>query len=108
MLKFQIIDRVAVQNERSDDWSPSLTRLRRMFNNYLATVLDHHRQPGSNVPKATNSCASQGNFLEVLNISLNGIFSFELPQFFIFFVLLFSLVCQPRNSEATSYNLGFT
>ncbi|KAK3862519.1 hypothetical protein Pcinc_031625, partial [Petrolisthes cinctipes] len=63
--------RVAVQNERYDDWSPILTRLRRLFNSYLPTVLDHHRQPGVYVPEATNSPASQGNFLEVLNISLN-------------------------------------
>nr|XP_045624645.1 GATOR complex protein Iml1-like isoform X2 [Procambarus clarkii] len=63
--------RVAVQNERYDDWSPTLTRLRRMFNNYLPTVLDYHRNQGADVPEATNSCASQGNFLEVLNISLN-------------------------------------
>ncbi|XP_071550419.1 GATOR complex protein Iml1 isoform X2 [Panulirus ornatus] len=63
--------RVAVQNVRYDDWSPTLTRLRRMFNNYLPTVLDHHRHEGVEVPEATNSCASQGNFLEVLNISLN-------------------------------------
>ncbi|XP_069956473.1 GATOR complex protein Iml1-like isoform X3 [Cherax quadricarinatus] len=63
--------RVAVQNERYDDWSTTLTRLRRMFNNYLPTVLDYHRNLGSDVPEATNSCASQGNFLEVLNISLN-------------------------------------
>lgn len=61
-----------MQNVRYDDWSPTLTRLRRMFNNYLTTVLDHHRQEGVEVPEATNSCASQGNFLEVLNISLNG------------------------------------
>ncbi|XP_050720659.1 GATOR complex protein Iml1-like [Eriocheir sinensis] len=63
--------RVAVQNERYDDWSPTLTRLRRMFNNYLPSVLHHHRQPGVSVPEAVNSSASQGNFLEVLNISLN-------------------------------------
>lgn len=64
--------RVAVQNERYDDWSPTLTRLRRMFNSYLPSVLHHHRQPGVSVPEAVNSSASQGNFLEVLNISLNG------------------------------------
>ncbi|ROT76803.1 putative DEP domain-containing protein 5 isoform X5 [Penaeus vannamei] len=63
--------RVAVQNERYDDWSPILTHLRQLFNSYLTKVLDHHRQQDIFVPEATNSCASQGNFLEVLNISLN-------------------------------------
>ncbi|XP_063884355.1 GATOR complex protein Iml1-like isoform X3 [Scylla paramamosain] len=63
--------RVAVQNERYDDWSATLTHLRRMFNNYLPSVLQHHHQPGVTVPEAVNSSASQGNFLEVLNISLN-------------------------------------
>ncbi|XP_042884438.1 GATOR complex protein Iml1-like isoform X5 [Penaeus japonicus] len=63
--------RVAVQNERYDDWSPILTHLRQLFNSYLTKVLDHHRQQDVFVPEATNSCASQGNFLEVLNISLN-------------------------------------
>lgn len=69
---FFIIFRVAVQNERYDDWSPILTHLRQLFNSYLTKVLDHHRQQDVFVPEATNSCASQGNFLEVLNISLNG------------------------------------
>ncbi|XP_068246692.1 GATOR complex protein Iml1 isoform X2 [Palaemon carinicauda] len=63
--------RVAVQNERYDDWSPTLTYLRQLFNSYLSSVLDHHRNQGFIVPEATNSSASQGNFLEVLNISLN-------------------------------------
>ena len=69
---FLLFDRVAVQNQRYDDWSPTLTYLRQLFNEYLPTVLDHHRNQGIYVPEATNSCASQGNFLEVLNISLNG------------------------------------
>jgi hypothetical protein len=42
---------VAVQNERYEDWSP---------------------RPGVKIPKAVNSSVSQGNFLETLNISLNG------------------------------------
>lgn len=62
--------RVAIQNERNDDWSSILVQLRRLFTSYQNTVLRYHDRSGSNVP-ATNSTAAQGNFLEVLNISLN-------------------------------------
>lgn len=62
--------RVAVQNERNDDWSTILVQLRRLFTSYQNTVLRYHDRSGSTVP-ATNSTAAQGNFLEVLNISLN-------------------------------------
>jgi len=62
--------RVAVQNERNDDWSTILVQLRRLFTSYQNTVLRYHDRLGSTVT-ATNSTAAQGNFLEVLNISLN-------------------------------------
>ncbi|KAJ6644516.1 GATOR complex protein Iml1 [Pseudolycoriella hygida] len=62
--------RVAIQNERNDDWSTILVQLRRLFTSYQNTVLRYHDRSGSTVP-ATNSTAAQGNFLEVLNISLN-------------------------------------
>lgn len=66
--------RVAVQNERYDDWSPPLTMLRRLFNKYNEEVVNRHeiKYGKGNVPKSYNSEASQGNFLEVLNLSLNG------------------------------------
>jgi len=63
--------RVAVQNERFEDWFPTLTLLRQSFTRYKDHVLDYHTRPGIHIPKATNSTAAQGNFLEVLNISLN-------------------------------------
>lgn len=63
--------RVAIQNERNDDWSTILVQLRRLFTAYQDMVLNYHQRPGVTVPVATNSTAAQGNFLEVLNISLN-------------------------------------
>ncbi|XP_055688137.1 GATOR complex protein Iml1 isoform X3 [Lutzomyia longipalpis] len=63
--------RVAIQNERNDDWSTILVELRRLFTGYQNTVLKYHERPDIAIPPATNSTAAQGNFLEVLNISLN-------------------------------------
>lgn len=63
---------MAVQNERLDDWSGMLIQLRRIFQDYLKIVLEYHARPGVSIPSATNSSAAQGNFLEVLNMSLNG------------------------------------
>ncbi|XP_050092194.1 GATOR complex protein Iml1 isoform X2 [Anopheles aquasalis] len=66
--------RVAIQNERCDDWSTTLVQLRRLFTGYRDVVLRYHvrkDQPEVRIPPATNSTAAQGNFLEVLNISLN-------------------------------------
>lgn len=64
--------RVAIQNEKSDDWSRHvLIQLRKHFTTYQDTVLKYHERYGTSIPKATNSTAAQGNFLEVLNISLN-------------------------------------
>lgn len=66
--------RVAIQNERNDDWSTILVQLRRLFTSYQSTVLRYHEKSGvqeRKVPPAVNSTAAQGNFLEVLNISLN-------------------------------------
>lgn len=63
--------RVAIQNERYDDWSPILVKLKKLFNLYEKDVVHYHQKKGVKVPNAYNSTASQGNFLEVLNISLN-------------------------------------
>ncbi|XP_071633733.1 GATOR complex protein Iml1 isoform X2 [Temnothorax longispinosus] len=63
--------RVAVQNERFEDWSNILVQLRKLFTDYQKIVLEYHQKPGVNMPKAVNSTAAQGNFLEVLNMSLN-------------------------------------
>ncbi|XP_017842450.2 LOW QUALITY PROTEIN: GATOR complex protein Iml1 [Drosophila busckii] len=63
--------RVAIQNERNDDWCTVLAQLRKLFTSYQETVLRYHEREHMHIPHATNSTATQGNFLEVLNISLN-------------------------------------
>uniref|UniRef100_A0A1I8PYI3 DEP domain-containing protein n=1 Tax=Stomoxys calcitrans TaxID=35570 RepID=A0A1I8PYI3_STOCA len=63
--------RVAIQNERNDDWCTVLSQLRKLFTSYQSTVLNYHAREGVKIPPAYNSTAAQGNFLEVLNISLN-------------------------------------
>ncbi|XP_065337206.1 GATOR complex protein Iml1 isoform X2 [Cloeon dipterum] len=63
--------RVAIQNERYDDWTSTIQFLRKLFPIYQQQVLEYHARPGVVIPKAYNSTASQGNFLEVLNMSLN-------------------------------------
>ncbi|XP_025267183.1 GATOR complex protein DEPDC5 isoform X1 [Camponotus floridanus] len=63
--------RVAVQNERFEDWSNVLVQLRKLFTDYQKIVLEYHQKPDINMPRAINSTAAQGNFLEVLNMSLN-------------------------------------
>ncbi|XP_059473113.1 GATOR complex protein Iml1 isoform X3 [Neocloeon triangulifer] len=63
--------RVAIQNERYDDWTSTIQFLRKLFPIYQQQVLEYHVRPGVAIPKAYNSTASQGNFLEVLNMSLN-------------------------------------
>jgi hypothetical protein len=64
--------RVALQNERIEDWSSILIFLKRLFNQYDNEVIKYHEINGLKIPKAYNSNSSQGNFLEVLNMSLNG------------------------------------
>ncbi|XP_078053123.1 GATOR complex protein Iml1 isoform X3 [Augochlora pura] len=63
--------RVVVQNERFEDWGNVLVQLRKLFTDYQKIVLEYHQKPGDIIPKAVNSTAAQGNFLEVLNMSLN-------------------------------------
>lgn len=63
--------RIVVQNERYDDWTKTMIQLKTLFIQYPKLVLEYHDYPGQKIPKATNSTAAQGNFLEVINMSLN-------------------------------------
>ena len=66
--------RVAFQNDRFDlhDWNVKLTTLKSLFNQYQKEVIDRHQgKYDTKIPRAYNSSAAQGNFLEVLNMSLN-------------------------------------
>lgn len=66
--------RVAFQNDRFDlhDWNVKLTTLKSLFNQYQKEVIDRHQEKYDvKIPRAYNSSAAQGNFLEVLNMSLN-------------------------------------
>ena len=55
---------VVVQNEKFDDWFPTLTLLRQTFTDYAKLVVNYHNRPGIRIPTATNSTAAEGNFLE--------------------------------------------
>lgn len=63
--------RVAVQNERYEEWNDVLNLLKRLFNQYEKDVIKFHENEGHKMPRSSNSNSSQGNFLEVLNMSLN-------------------------------------
>uniref|UniRef100_A0A2S2R9E1 DEP domain-containing protein 5 n=1 Tax=Sipha flava TaxID=143950 RepID=A0A2S2R9E1_9HEMI len=71
--------RVVIQNERYEDWAAaSLMLLRRLYFTYKKDVLNYHHkvlhESGIStdlIPEAYLSQASQGNFLEVLNMALN-------------------------------------
>ncbi|PVD31681.1 hypothetical protein C0Q70_07099 [Pomacea canaliculata] len=65
--------RVIVQNERYEEWNNTLRLLRKLFNEYPERVLRYHQNqwPKWKFPAARISTASQGNFLETLNMSLN-------------------------------------
>ena len=63
-----------MQNERYDEWTSTLVQLRKLFTEYHTKVVEYHKRDGIEIPRAVNSTAAQGNFLEVLNMSLNGLY----------------------------------
>lgn len=71
-----ILSALLVQNERFDDWNPTLNDLRKIFTHYDENIVGYHKHlqelyPSMKIPEARISSAEQGNFLEVLNMSLN-------------------------------------
>ncbi|CAH1800397.1 unnamed protein product [Owenia fusiformis] len=65
--------RVVIQNERFEDWTSTIIKLKELFIEYPDRVLNYHKAeyPNQKIPQARNSTAAEGNFLEVLNMSLN-------------------------------------
>ena len=63
--------RIVVQNEKYEDWTFALIKLKTIFHEYKNTVLNFHAHPGVKLPRGYNSTAAEGNVLEVLNMSLN-------------------------------------
>ena len=63
--------RIVIQNERYEEWLKTMKQLRKLFNEYDTRVLNYHKRPCCKTPKAYNSTAAQGNFLETLNMTLN-------------------------------------
>jgi len=64
--------RVVIQNEKYEEWGNTLVLLRALFVGYKNDLLKFHSKRNPfRIPKATISSAAQGNFLEVLNMSLN-------------------------------------
>jgi len=66
--------RVVIQNEKYEDWRNTLINLRHVFVDYHDYLINFHKRKHSNLskhPKGRISTAAQGNFLEVLNMSLN-------------------------------------
>ena len=61
-----------VQNERYEDWTATLIELKKIFIEYPERVLRYHQREGVHVPESWNSTSVQGNFLQVLNMALNG------------------------------------
>ncbi|XP_059081822.1 GATOR complex protein Iml1-like [Tigriopus californicus] len=63
--------KVVEQNERYDDWNPVVIKLLKLIRNYGSEILEYHAHLGESVPKGKISNAEMGNFLEILNMSLN-------------------------------------
>ncbi|CAF1097604.1 unnamed protein product [Rotaria sordida] len=66
--------RVIYQNERYDDWSPRLAKIKQVLVNYKEELLTYHKRKlpkveADKMPNGIISCAADGNFLETLNLS---------------------------------------
>jgi len=66
--------RVIYQNERFEDWTPTLVILKRLIKEYRDYILNYHRRHFGttlNMPPSSLSSAADGNFLETLILSSN-------------------------------------
>jgi hypothetical protein len=67
--------RIVYQNERYEDWTPTLIILKRLIKDYRDYILNYHKRhlssidDTSNMPECVLSSAAEGNFLETLNLS---------------------------------------
>jgi hypothetical protein len=69
---------VIYQNERYDDWLPRLAKIKQVLVNYKEDLVTYHKKQlpkaqADKMPNGTISCASDGNFLETLNLSSNSL-----------------------------------
>lgn len=79
-MSLHFVIRVVIQNERYEDWAAAtLMLLKRLYFTYKTDVLKYHHKvlhetgiTSDSIPEAYLSPASDGNFLEVLNMALNG------------------------------------
>lgn len=63
--------RIIVQNERYDDWTLQLPKLKQLFAQYRDSVMNFHRLRGvSDAPACHLSSAKTGGLLEVLNMAI--------------------------------------
>jgi len=62
---------VVVLQDRRDDWIPMLVTLKRCFNQYPRFTNCCDRLRGTKVI-GWNSSSCEGNFLEAINLSMNG------------------------------------
>lgn len=64
-------------NERQDDWIPVLVTLKQCFNQYpTITGYCGDTSKGGNII-GRNSSSLDGNFLEAINLSMNGKFNYN-------------------------------
>ncbi|UJR27809.1 hypothetical protein I4U23_009078 [Adineta vaga] len=66
--------RVIYQNERYDDWTPRLAKIKQVLINYKEDLVNYHKKQlpkaeADRMPNGTISTAADGNYLETLNLS---------------------------------------